>query len=112
MDYSRFGDLKSSPYRSLFKHYIRLAKRKNFYFDLSIEEFEKLVSSNCDYCGKIPSQKYHNILYNGIDRKDNSRGYENFNCVPCCWSCNSTKGGKYTYAQMKAIAEVLRTPQK
>ena len=32
-----------------------------------------------------------NYSYNGIDRKDNTRGYEPDNCLPCCGLCNRMK---------------------
>ena len=39
----------------------------------------------CWYCGSMP------IPRNGIDRQDNSKGYEIGNCVPCCTKCNLLK---------------------
>lgn len=33
----------------------------------------------------------HEILYNGIDRIDNSKGYNLDNCVTCCTQCNTAK---------------------
>ena len=37
---------------------------------------------------------------NGIDRFDNTIGYELHNCVPCCGFCNFAKG-KHTYQEFK-----------
>lgn len=62
---------------------------------LTKEEFTKLTSSPCHYCGVPPSNlstvgnsKYS---YNGLDRKDNDEGYTPDNVVPCCWECNNKK---------------------
>lgn len=41
--------------------------------------------------------------YNGVDRKDNAKGYVTGNCLPCCWPCNYAKGSRYTYEQFKAL---------
>jgi hypothetical protein len=57
----------------------------------------KKISKNCFYCKAEPIQKcswvgYDNdFVYNGIDRVDNSKGYEINNCVPCCIICNKSK---------------------
>lgn len=52
------------------------------------------------HCGKEPpkegkvnrSKTYtYSGISNGIDRKNNSRGYSIINCVPCCTTCNMMK---------------------
>ena len=79
------------------------AKVRGYKFTLTKEEVRELTSSSCYYCGnppnKIKSRKYKNgrsdwgnYVYNGIDRIDNSKGYTNENCVPCCEMCNRGKG--------------------
>lgn len=69
-------------------------------FSLTIEQFEKLIYSNCYYCDKEPSNtkklgrnKFikREIKYNGIDRIDNNIGYLSNNVVTCCWICNQSK---------------------
>ena len=66
-------------------------------FLLSKEDAMKLFKGNCFYCGVIPSKVrsnkryYGEFVYNGIDRKDNTKGYTVENCVPCCEFCNMTK---------------------
>jgi hypothetical protein len=32
-----------------------------------------------------------NYIYTGIDRVNNSRGYEIDNVTSCCWDCNNKK---------------------
>lgn len=58
------------------------AKRRGYVFNLTIEEFEQLTNNTCYYCGK-PSK--------GVDRWDNTKGYDIENCVPCCKRCNYMK---------------------
>jgi hypothetical protein len=80
-----------------FTNYRLNAKAKNLEFGLTMEEFEKITSSSCHYCGDNPSLYRFNkrgwggYLHNGIDRMDSSKGYTLDNCVPCCKTCNFAK---------------------
>lgn len=83
------------------------AKRRNYEFNLTNEEFSSVISMNCHYCNAEPrnysvyevkdqwvSQKARErsyIKYNGIDRIDSKLGYINSNIVPCCYKCNIAK---------------------
>lgn len=83
------------------------AKKRGIEWTLSDEEFEKICSQNCAYCGAEPIQRqwkmgnknrgsgYHIRLsterLNGIDRIDNSKGYTVENATACCGICNSMK---------------------
>jgi hypothetical protein len=83
----------------VWQSYKRGAKVRGFTFLLSKEEFYSLTQKECHYCGAPPAQvrkarvvgKLSSFIYNGIDRKDSSIGYETTNCVPCCWECNKMK---------------------
>ena len=66
-----------------------------------MEQFSDLITTACHYCGRPPSQiakeqsnksELEQIVYNGIDRKDNDYGYIDSNCLPCCGICNKAKG--------------------
>jgi len=63
--------------------YKKSAKERGYEFNLSTEDFNKLLLENCHYCGKEKS--------NGVDRKENSLGYFAENVVPCCKTCNFMK---------------------
>ena len=73
------------------------AVRRNLIWALSDEQFDEITKQDCYYCGAIPgnirSSGYGSgdFIYNGIDRVDNSRGYEEDNVVPCCRICNRSK---------------------
>lgn len=83
-------------YISLYNRYEKQAKKRNYTFNLSFNEFKKLIHRHCYYCNNILSNTYNlsngkTILYNGIDRLDNNLGYSIENCVPCCCKCNRAK---------------------
>jgi hypothetical protein len=48
---------------------------------LSKEQVSNLISQACSYCGETS-------LKMTLDRKDNSLGHTEENCVPCCLRCN------------------------
>ena len=82
----------------LLNSYKKDARYRNYEFKLEREEFKNLVFSNCHYCGKPPAKQLYikktingSIIYNGIDRVDNTKGYTINNVVPCCTHCNSCK---------------------
>jgi len=82
--------------RAVMRGYIRHAKRRNLIWNLSEEDAIALFESDCFYCGVKPSNSWKGHLvepfvYNGIDRKDNSKGYTLENVVPCCDVCNHAK---------------------
>lgn len=91
--------------KDIWDNYKRAANRRGYEFNLSIENFSKLITSNCHYCGSEPSMfsnrgryrglvnpmDYSEFKYNGVDRVDNSVGYTLENSVPCCKICNNSK---------------------
>jgi hypothetical protein len=80
---------------SILRYYLRNASRRGINFDLKSTDFYTLIKQNCYYCDSAPSNKqtYLNTVffYNGIDRLNNSYGYELNNSVPCCKICNIAK---------------------
>lgn len=76
------------------------AKSRGYSWGLSEQEFDLLTNQNCYYCGVEPNSIRINngngatklsFIYNGIDRLDNTKGYEVDNCVSCCRICNKAK---------------------
>lgn len=65
------------------------ARKRNKLWELTHGEAFKLITSSCNYCNFKPSWPENRV---GIDRVNNSIGYELSNCVPCCSTCNSAKG--------------------
>jgi len=70
-------------------HYIYLKRvtqeRRNIEFTLTKEEYEDLIYKPCYLCG------FKNIVGNGLDRQDTSKGYSIDNVLPCCSTCNMMK---------------------
>ena len=90
-----------ASYNRMYKSYITNSKSKNYEFNLSMEDFKKIISNNCDYCDCEPKEKNldkrtkntkrSTIKTNGIDRIENDKGYTMENCTPCCFVCNRMK---------------------
>lgn len=72
------------------------AIRRGYQWMLTQEQFEFLIQKNCHYCGTEPrrivrKKAYGELVCNGLDRSDNSKGYTIENVVPCCLICNRAK---------------------
>lgn len=86
------------PLNLLYCQYKWFAKKRHLKFELSKEEFKKLVLAKCVYCNcspkrvlYSPNDYYPKTLANGVDRVNNNIGYLFKNCVPCCKQCNQAK---------------------
>ena len=84
-----------AAFNKLYQTYKLQARRRDYKFDLTKEQFHTISSQDCHYCGKLPSQvtssPVGDYIYNGLDRKDNLLGYTLDNCLPCCADCNRAK---------------------
>ncbi len=94
---SRRKQYGQAAQNALISRYKNRALERGFTFTLTKDECLKLFTSNCHYCHCPPSQVikqkgwFGEFCYNGIDRVNNKRGYENNNCVTCCKWCNGAK---------------------
>ena len=83
--------------RVVILHYMNNAARRSLTWNLTEERASELFQFPCHYCGSPPSnienRKGSNgaFVYSGLDRIDNSRGYEEDNVVPSCKVCNRAK---------------------
>jgi hypothetical protein len=125
---SRLPDGEAS-FRSVFAKYRIHAEERLLPFNLSEDQFRTLVSTSCHYCGSPPSNRKKSVsgkgdlVYSGLDRVDNSRGYFIDNVVPCCEMCNLAKKDfskrdflawvsrvyRHNFAQFSATNDVLVT---
>jgi hypothetical protein len=82
-------------YRSIYSSYKQNARSRKFNFNIDFDYAVNIMKGNCHYCGIEPSntymKSYYNVNYNGIDRVDNTLGYEMNNVVACCKMCNIAK---------------------
>lgn len=110
---------EESTWIGLYKSTILSAKNRNIEFKLTIEDFKKITSQVCFYCGDTPTPKLRNakdkyndaILANGIDRINNSLGYTQENSVACCSPCNYIKSDlelEYFYNKIIKISKNLQ----
>lgn len=74
---------------------------------LTREEWWEVVSKPCYYCGEIEIRnkyknvksrlkiqkykEYYDVQMNGVDRRDNTKGYTPENSISCCKNCNLMK---------------------
>lgn len=103
------------------RYYKQGAVRRGIPFTLTLEDFRKLTSKNCFYCGSPPSRRsivntcmsdYSVYYYNGLDRIDPSQGYHIQNVSPCCFSCNVMKLNQSHEDFLKRIALIYHRHQK
>jgi hypothetical protein len=73
---------------------------RNQPWSLSRRQFYFYSQLPCYYCDRPPQQiftasrqqnSYFPFRFNGLDRKNNNRGYDWQNVVPCCFQCNRAK---------------------
>lgn len=75
----------------------RNARVRGYAWAISDDLVFDLMTRPCHYCGSPPSNvakspnSYGQFSYSGIDRVDNTRGYEADNVVPACKLCNNAK---------------------
>jgi hypothetical protein len=67
-----------------FKRYESNARRRSISFSLTLDEFKIFWNKPCYYCAGP-------IEMVGLDRVDNTKGYEITNVVSCCARCNKMK---------------------
>lgn len=78
------------PQNSTFNIYKNTAAKRNITFDISEDEFKKIVLQKCSYC-KSNDNNYYGIGAGGIDRIESDKEYSIKNCTPCCTTCNIMK---------------------
>jgi hypothetical protein len=80
-----YGLKRQKTPQGRFNVYKQDAKKRKLLFDISIEDFRKIIELKCFYCGGDGC---------GVDRLNNNIGYIRLNCVPCCTLCNKMKSNR------------------
>lgn len=88
--------LRGTAFRSRVCQYKNVASKFGRTWSLSEAEAFALFKQNCEWCAAPPANVAkakcgETFVYNGLDRRDNGRGYEIGNVVPCCARCNTAK---------------------
>ena len=95
----KIANIQTNTPKRRYQFYRYSAKRRNFEFKLTIEEFKKFWQKPCYYCGD-------EIKTIGLDRIDSNKGYLLNNIVPCCWKCNKFKGNRKDF--IKHIKKIYK----
>lgn len=82
--------------------YKRNAGCKNLDFLITFDEYCDIVTKECFYCAVIQERGF-----NGIDRKDQTKGYVFDNCTSCCKMCNYMKGSTNDEVFIKRVEHIL-----
>jgi len=109
LNHPHYEDRSMPAFNMIFEHsYKRRAEKTGLEFTITREQFREISQRPCHYCGAPPShtsrrgkRKQRGVFltgnhlsqfaYNGLDRKDSSKGYTLKNVVPCCGTCNHAK---------------------
>jgi hypothetical protein len=79
------------------------AKLRKLDWTINFTEFVALHSSVCHYCGyPLPETG------SGLDRTDNAKGYSSNNVVPCCTTCNRTRGNRFSFEEMLTLGPIIK----
>lgn len=99
--------------------YIRGAAKRGLTFELNDQEFDKLITGVCEYCGqtltntkKGQGKTSGDFHYTGIDRIDPTKGYVIDNCVSCCWLCNDMKNNLKTDVFIEHVRKICNYGEK
>ena len=97
------NDKRLHNIESYFVHYKYDSTQKRLMFELSLEQFETIVTTPCFYCNIIQEKGF-----NGIDRMDQKQGYVIENCVSCCKLCNFMKGALDNITFLQRVEHILK----
>lgn len=103
------------PFRVQYYRYKRSANKREIDWYLTFPQFMEMAKRNCVYCDAAPREYKSRLkrgrgaeiitLMNGIDRIDSNIGYLEYNCVPCCSTCNMMK---MTLTGVEFIMQVVK----
>lgn len=74
----------------------------NRLWTISETEYKFLAVQPCHYC-----KKTFFTMGSGLDRIDNTKGYELSNVLPCCKYCNGLRSNKLTVEEMEFCTDAL-----
>lgn len=82
------------------------AKNGNKEWNISFNDFQKLITTPCYYCKNNLGSLSKNCG-SGLDRINNDKGYTLDNVIPCCYVCNSRRNKYLTIEENKIAAMVI-----
>jgi len=72
-------------------------------FLITESEYESIISRSCYYC----DCSFSHQATGGLDRIDNSLGYQITNILPACQTCNKMRGDYLTVRETRLLAQYL-----
>jgi hypothetical protein len=81
------------------------AKSRGLAWTINQAEYENLITRPCYYCEGVFRKSVAGI---GLDRIDNSAGYEIDNVLPCCTDCNRMRGDHLTVNETQLLVKTLK----
>ena len=103
---------KEAAFRDVLGCYRR--NKNGFY--LTEQQFLDLIIKPCYYCSKKSSnvafKRKKSFKYNGLDRIDNSKGYQLDNVITSCKDCNFLRRNVYTVEETKVMVNALKRYRK
>ena len=102
------------------------AAGRGLQFALTFDEWAAIVAGACYLCGDSPRERSivtsryqaqdrrytHSTSVNGVDRRDNSKGYTPDNCSPCCDICNRLKHAHALPVLLAHLEKIVRHQQR
>jgi hypothetical protein len=90
--------------KNRFKSSIRQAKQRDLSWTISFEEWQKIVEKPCYYCN---GHLGVSVTGSGLDRINNSVGYELDNVISCCGTCNKSRNALFSMEEFKIMIDAL-----
>lgn len=81
------------------------AKRRGLPFTLTKVEYYPFLDKLCFYCEDFFNAKVE--VGAGLDRIDNTKGYELTNILPCCTTCNMIRGDNLTVDETRIAVQAV-----
>ena len=108
---SKGGDTPELVARNcVLNDYQQSAQDRGIAWELSTEDFTRLILMDCFYCGGTPQMrvrsKRYPLAYNGLDRVDSRGVYALENVVTACGQCNRSKNDLSFDEFMKWVARL------
>ncbi len=98
-----YEKFRYSP-KARFRYMTRDASKRALSCTLTLEEYVSLITKNCYYCEcQMPRS-----MGTGLDRIDNSKGYDTGNVLTCCGDCNLLRMHKLTVEETKLLSMTLK----
>lgn len=80
-----------------------VARQRKCELELSMDDYFALINQGCVYC-----ERPIETIGIGLDRMDNTKGYEIDNVQPCCHECNMIRAARLTIQEMHVVAKALK----